>query len=166
MLRHLLEITDVEKKKQGGSRGQKKEQVAKGMKTSERHYEEELSTGKEILSHVSLELKCFLHAVDRVEAGRFAVERGCCAELHGEADHTSRGMNSKWNSSFHYRNSYKLINAIWVYICDTCLSCTFKACSCIDRASSASSKDPYHLSGSWLTLAISASSQFFGHCQE
>lgn len=74
---------------------------------------------KEILSHMSLELRWFLHAVDHVEAGRFAVERGCCAKVHGEAVHTSHGMNSKWNSSFHYRNSYKLINAIWVYTCDT-----------------------------------------------
>lgn len=36
VLRHLLEIMYAEKKKQGGSKGQKKEQVAKGMKTGER----------------------------------------------------------------------------------------------------------------------------------
>lgn len=39
VLRHL-EIMHAEKKKRGGSRGQKKEQVAKGLRTSERHYEE------------------------------------------------------------------------------------------------------------------------------
>lgn len=40
VVRRLLEVPYAEKKKQGGSRGQKKEQVAKEMKTSERHYEE------------------------------------------------------------------------------------------------------------------------------
>lgn len=57
------------------------------------------------LSYKSLELKCFLHFVDNEEAGRFAVEKGWCAEVHGEEIHTSHGMNSKQISSFCHRNS-------------------------------------------------------------
>lgn len=50
---------------------------------------------------MSLAVKCFLHPVHSEETGRFAVEKGCCAEVHGEKVHTSHGMNSKQISSFH-----------------------------------------------------------------
>lgn len=95
------------------------------------------------LSYKSLELKCFLHPVHSKEAERSAVEKRFCAEVYGEEVHMSHGMNSKQISSFHYRNSYNLINAVWMYTCDTCLGCTFEVgCSCTDRASSASLKIP------------------------
>lgn len=75
------------------------------------------STGGKIysLSYMSLELKCFLHPVHSEETGGFAVEKECCAEVHGEKVHTSHGMDSKQISSFHCWNSYNLINAVWYH---------------------------------------------------
>lgn len=113
MFRHLLEIMYAGKSFKTRRQQRAEEQIAKRMKSSERHlrtlhskmvWGRSISGKKNSLSYKSLELKCFLHPVDSEEAGRFAVEKWCCAEVYGEEIRTSHGMNSKWISTFCHRN--------------------------------------------------------------
>lgn len=124
VLKHLLENMYAERKKQQAAEDGTKNKLLKGWKPMEdlvipveaTPYSKLVWGGSicgktNSLSYESLKPKCYLLPVDAEEAGIFAVEMGCCAEVHGEDVHTSHGMNSKPISPFHYRNSYNLINA-------------------------------------------------------